>query len=288
MKKLLPTILVGSLSAAGVLSAQDAKPATEPAVPAEPAAPAAPAQPEAPKLSDEEVKQYSSYWFGYRNGSDFARQVSQGGINKDTLDQDQFVKGILRGMSGEKPEIEEAKLQGALQQFAKIMQEKEKASAQANLEAGEKFLAENKKRDGVTTTKSGLQYEILKKGEGPVYDEKGDGAGARFSVHYKGTLPDGTVFDQSPEGQAVPMPLQVIPGFKEALTTMPTGSKWKLFIPSSLAYGAQRAGQQIGPNQALVFELELVEIIKQPQPAQGEKKPTATTKPIEVPAPEKK
>jgi len=88
-------------------------------------------------------------------------------------------------------------------------------------------------------------------------------------VNYKGTLIDGTEFDASPEGSPVPMTLQVVPGFKEAITTMPVGAKWKLFIPSELAYGAERRSAEIGPNTTLVFDLELVEIKDAPAAPEG-------------------
>jgi len=279
MKKLFPMFFVGTLSVAGLAMAQEGAPAT----PVAPAAPAAPAV----EVSDEEAMKISSYFFGYRNGAQFSAQAAQGGLDQSTLDTDELVRGIRAGMSGEKPEIEEAKIQASLQKFSQLMQAKEAAAAQANKEAGQKFLEENKSKEGVVTTKSGLQYQILTKGEGAVYDAKKDGAQAKFNSHYKGMLIDGTVFDQSPEGQSIPMTLQVIPGFKEALTTTPTGSKWKLFIPSDLAYGAQRRGQHIGPNETLIFELQLDNIEAAPQPAQGATTPSATTQPIEVPAPKK-
>jgi FKBP-type peptidyl-prolyl cis-trans isomerase len=188
------------------------------------------------------------------------------------------MKGFAAGFGGGKPELEEAKLQAAMQALGNMLQAREKESATKNLEAGQKFLSENGKRKEVTTTKSGLQYEVIKPGGDRKYKAPAEGTAdnQQFMVHYRGTLIDGTEFDASPEGQTVPMSLSVIDGFKEALTSMPVGAKWKLFIPANLAYGEQRRSNEIGPNTTLVFELELVDIQAQA---------TATTPPIEIPPP---
>ena len=123
--------------------------------------------------------------------------------------------------------------------------------------AGNVFLAENAKREEVTTTVSGLQYEVLSEG-------KGDSPKAtdEVTVHYHGTLIDGSVFDSSVErGQPATFPVNgVIPGWIEALQLMKPGAKYKLFIPSDLAYGERGAGQKIGPNSTLIFEVELISI----------------------------
>ena len=148
---------------------------------------------------------------------------------------------------------------------------REKETAAANLEAGKKFLEENGKREGVTTTKSGLQYEVITKGGEEKYVAPKEGAedNKQFMVNYKGTLINGKQFDASPAGEPVPMTLQVVEGFKEALTTMPVGAKWKLFLPSNLAYGEERRSADIGPNSALIFELELVKIQDAPAAPEG-------------------
>ena len=130
----------------------------------------------------------------------------------------------------------------------------------ANKEIGEKFLADNFKKEGVKTTVSGLQYEIVKEGKG-----KKPAATSQVKVHYHGTLIDGTVFDSSVErGEAISFPLNgVIKGWTEALQLMPVGSKWKLFIPQELAYGPRGAGGgQIPPYAVLIFEVELLGIEK--------------------------
>ena len=148
-----------------------------------------------------------------------------------------------------------------------------------NREAGQKFLAENAKKDSVITTASGLQYKVLVKGEGEV-PQMTD----KVQVHYEGRLIDGTVFDSSRKHGDKPtefLPSQVIKGWTEALTMMPVGSKWQLFIPYQLAYGERNAGQ-IKPYSALIFDVELIGIDKpkteEPaQPAAAEKKPAKKT-----------
>ncbi|MDD2381618.1 MAG: FKBP-type peptidyl-prolyl cis-trans isomerase [Mariniphaga sp.] len=146
------------------------------------------------------------------------------------------------------------------EQFIRTFFESEGAKeGQANLEPGNAFLEENKKREGVHTTASGLQYEILSEGTGPKPE-----ASDRVRVHYHGTLIDGTVFDSSVDsGQPAVFGVgQVIPGWTEALQLMPEGSKWKVYIPSNLGYGERGAGAEIGPNSTLIFEVELLEIVK--------------------------
>jgi FKBP-type peptidyl-prolyl cis-trans isomerase FklB len=130
---------------------------------------------------------------------------------------------------------------------------------QKNKEAGEKFLAENKTKPGVVALPSGLQYLILKEGDGPKPT-----AADKVKTHYHGTLIDGTVFDSSVErGQPISFPVGgVIKGWTEALQLMPVGSKWRLFIPAELAYGERQAGPKIGPNSALIFDVELLGIEK--------------------------
>ena len=128
-----------------------------------------------------------------------------------------------------------------------------------NIEKGENFLAENGKREGVVTTKSGLQYEIIKKGNGatPTANDK-------VRVHYHGTLIDGTVFDSSIDrGEPAEFGVsQVIKGWTEALQLMPVGSKWKLYIPYDLAYGDREVSEEIKLYSTLIFEVELLDIVK--------------------------
>ena len=229
---------------------------------------AAPATPPAPQLTDAEVKDISSYILGLQSSQRFASS----GLDASDVDMEAFGKGFLAGLNGGEPEYPEPKLRAAMEALGSKVQARQAKQAEVNLAAGNVFLAENAKREGVKTTASGMQYEVLKQGGEQKYVAPADGAadnGTRFMVNYRGTLIDGTEFDKSPEGQAFPMTLQVIPGFQEALTSMTVGSKWKIFLPANLAYGARAAGPKIGANSALIFELELVDIQKAAAPAPG-------------------
>jgi FKBP-type peptidyl-prolyl cis-trans isomerase FklB len=130
-----------------------------------------------------------------------------------------------------------------------------KERSESNLKAGEAFLAQNRSRPGVTETSSGLQYEVLTEGNGPK-----PSAASKVTCHYHGTLIDGTIFDSSVQrGQPATFPLNmVITGWTEALQLMPTGSKWRLFLPPHLAYGDRQTGAHIGPNSTLIFDVELI------------------------------
>ena len=190
-----------------------------------------------------------SYALGLSMGNNFLHT----GIK--TLNVEDFSAAIKAVFEGEKPAMsyEEAK-QIINEYFASLQPQ----MLQRSKEEGEAFLAENKKNPKVVTLPSGLQYEILTQGNGPKPK-----ATDRVRCHYHGTLINGQVFDSSVErGQpAVFGVSQVIPGWVEALQLMPVGSRWKLFIPSNLAYGEHGAGDSIAPNSALIFEVELIGIV---------------------------
>ncbi|MEQ9545739.1 MAG: FKBP-type peptidyl-prolyl cis-trans isomerase [Marinobacter sp.] len=178
------------------------------------------------------------------------------------LQMEQFLQGIEHGHQGDeevnrmsREEIQEA-LMAYQQQLQERQNEQQEELAQKNSEAGEAFLAENAQREGVETTDSGLQYEILEEGDG---DKPGDKD--RVKVHYTGELLSGEVFDSSRErGEPVTFGLnQVIPGWTEGLQLMNEGSRAKLYIPSELAYGPG-GNHSIGPNETLVFDVELIEV----------------------------
>ena len=212
-------------------------------------------------VNAEEAKADSSYALGYRTGGNFGQEFGRFGVKLADIEMDAFVKGFEAAVKGDKPDIAEEKLQAAMSALGEMLQQREKDTAQANLDAGKKFLEENKKREGVKSLESGLQYEVIKEGGESKYIAPKEGEPEKqFMVNYKGTLIDGTEFDASPECSPIPMTLAVIDGFKEALTMMPVGAKWKLFIPSELAYGEERSSAEIAPNTVLIFELELVEI----------------------------
>lgn len=232
-------LLCAALAAFTATHAQEVKPAQ----PATAAAPSGPAVVPMDKVS---------YFIGRNFGEQFRGQ----GIAIDTA---ALLEGIKSGMAGEKGKYTQEELMAAMQAFETSMREKEMAKGNEAKEKGEKFLADNAKKKGVTTTKSGLQYEVIKQGDGPK-----PAATDTVNVHYHGTLIDGKVFDSSVErGEPVTFPLQqVIKGWTEGLQLMPVGSKWRFYIPSNLAYGEQSPSADIGPNETLIFDVELLGIVK--------------------------
>lgn len=172
----------------------------------------------------------------------------------DTLNYEAFLMAIKTAYEGGEFKMDP---NAANQMINSYFEEKKVQMLAANKKAGEDFLAENGKKEGITTLPSGLQYEVLVEGNGPKPT-----ANDRVTTHYHGTLIDGTVFDSSVErGQPATFPVNgVIKGWTEALQLMPVGSKWRLFIPSDLAYGDRGAGAQIQPNSTLIFEVELLSI----------------------------
>ena len=191
-----------------------------------------------------------SYGIGLSIGENL-KKSSMNDLNVDLI-----ANGIKSAFNNDSSVMKEKDCQGLIQNF---MQAKAKKKGNENMEKGKAFLAENGKKEGVKTTPSGLQYQILKDGTGPkpTLTDK-------VSVHYTGTLIDGTVFDSSVQrGQPAQFGCnQVIPGWTEALQLMSVGSKWKLFIPSNIAYGERAPGGTIGPNETLIFEVEMISIDK--------------------------
>ena len=196
-----------------------------------------------------------SYALGVSMGDNFRAS----GIQELNVDDFADALGAVFYGRATKMTAEEAKteVQSFFMQLQQKQQEENAKMADINAAAGEQFLLENGKRAEVHTTPSGLQYEIVKQGDGPRPT-----AGDSVTVHYTGKLIDGTVFDSSEErGEPATFGVtQVIPGWVEALQLMNVGSRWRLFIPSALAYGPQGAGGLIGPNQTLVFDVELLAI----------------------------
>lgn len=205
-------------------------------------------------------KQRVSYCIGANIGGNFKRQEID-------IDTKALAAGISDAIAG-KTSLTAAEMREVMTAFQQEMETKMMAKEQAieeenakagpeNLAKGEAFLAANAKKEGVKTTASGLQYKVLQSGSG-----KTPKASDTVRTHYHGTLIDGTVFDSSVErGEPVSFPVNaVIPGWTEALQLMKEGDKWQLAIPSKLAYGERGAGGKIGPNSALVFEVELLAI----------------------------
>jgi FKBP-type peptidyl-prolyl cis-trans isomerase len=202
----------------------------------------------------ETLEQKASYSFGV----DFAERLKQQGID---LDISALTSGIMDAASGKELAFEEGEMTQFKAEYteklrAELMQ-KQQELATNNLEAGKKFLAENAKKEGVVTTDSGLQYKVIKSGDGPTPKSEDT-----VTTNYRGTLIDGREFDSSySRGQPASFPVKgVIKGWTEALQLMKVGDKWELYIPADLAYGAQQRGEVIEPNSTLLFELELLEI----------------------------
>ena len=172
----------------------------------------------------------------------------------ENIDEPSLTKGIHDMLAGNEPKVSMEEANTIIQQY---MQKKQEAKFESNIAEGKAFLEANAQREEVTILPSGLQYEVLKEGNGSK-----PSATDKVTVHYHGMLIDGTVFDSSIErGQPATFGVnQVIKGWTEALQMMPEGSKWKLYIPSDLAYGPRGAGPKIGPYATLIFEVELLKV----------------------------
>ncbi|HWR88056.1 MAG TPA: FKBP-type peptidyl-prolyl cis-trans isomerase [Acidiferrobacterales bacterium] len=196
--------------------------------------------------TDQEKNGYS---VGYDIGRSLQRQLAD-------VDAESMARGLKDAMGGVAPALPDQEIQ---QRFATVRQESAKKIVEKNKKDGEAFLAKNKGEKGVKTTASGLQYRVITAGKG-----KQPTAEDTVTVNYRGTLIDGTEFDSSyKRNQPATFPVKgVIPGWTEALPLMKEGSKWMLYIPANLAYGERGAGNMIGPNSTLVFEVELLSIAK--------------------------
>lgn len=212
-------------------------------------------------MSDmEQIKKVMSYIVGFHMGGQMLPQMLPG-VKADDLMGDMIAKGITDALNENMdPDIMAADVQSIQREFGAMLQKRADEKGAKNLEIGRQYMEENGKKDGVVTTESGLQYEILTPGGEEKYDAAKHGDAPTAEVMYKGTLVDGTVFDQSK--QPIKFNIrQVIPGFTEALKLMPVGAKWRVTIPANLAYGANGPGS-IGPNSTLIFEMELISLTK--------------------------
>ena len=215
-------------------------------------------------------KDKRSYAIGLNIGAKVAGELKSGGVDMDSAILARGIRDSLTGgkhlMTDEEVKIALTALETELREKARVEYE---AMASANKKEGDDFLATNKAKEGVQTLPSGLQYKVLKAGTGPK-----PAATDSVSCNYKGTFLNGKEFDSSEKHGGKPVTFgvsEVIKGWTEALLLMPVGSKWQLFVPSDMAYGARGAGQEIGPNTALIFEVELVAIA----PKTEEAKPDA-------------
>ncbi len=204
--------------------------------------------------TDDEI---ASYGFGLDIGRSLEPTVTH-------LDRDALVRGIEDALDGVDPAISSEQVAEVTQRVGTLIREEQGAEFEAMTESnrveGEAYLASNAERDGVTTTASGLQYEVLREGEaGGAQPTAAD----QVSIHYRGTLIDGTEFDSSySRGQPAQFGVMgVIPGFSEGLQLMTVGSHYRFVIPSDMAYGPQGTGSDIGPNSTLIFEIELLEVL---------------------------
>ena len=194
----------------------------------------------------------------YSIGVDIGTSMKRQGLE---LNADQMAAGLKDSLSGGKTKLSADEVKKILTDYQQELQAKaqehEQMLAEKNKKDGEAFLAENKKKPGVKTLPSGLQYKVITDGKGPIPK-----ASDTVTTNYKGTLIDGTEFDSSyKRGEPATFPVSgVIKGWTEALQLMKVGSKWELYVPADLAYGPRGAGQVIGPNSTLVFEVELVSI----------------------------
>lgn len=204
---------------------------------------------EEPPELDTDQKRFS-YAVGYQIGQSLKRD----GLDVETAP---FLQALEDVLSGADPKMTVTEMRQALQAFQQQKAHERQAKAEENKAAGEAFLAENRKKEGVQELPSGLQYEIIKEGTG-----KQPAADDTVVVHYRGQLLDGTEFDSSfSRGKPTTLPVSgVIKGWQEALQKMREGAEWKLFVPPELAYGEKGAGKIIGPNETLVFDVELIEV----------------------------
>ncbi|WP_323134371.1 FKBP-type peptidyl-prolyl cis-trans isomerase [Tellurirhabdus rosea] len=244
--------LLSAVFATGPVMAQTKKPVSPKAKPASAARPAPTGVSLASNMDS----------LSYSIGVSMAQSLKQNGLDKVNLAA--LSRGMGDAMKGQKTVLSDAQMQTLVMTYMQKQNEGKMAAqkevADANKKAGDQFLEENKKKPGVQTTASGLQYLVVKEGTGPKPT-----ATDKVKTHYHGTLIDGTVFDSSVQrGEPIEFPVNgVIQGWQEALQLMPVGSKWKLFIPADLAYGERGAGGPIGPNATLVFDIELLDIVKQ-------------------------
>lgn len=225
-------------------------------------------QPKPAEVTELQKKQ-TSYGLGYQNGAQFASK----GFDHTDFDSEEYIKGLLTGLAGKELGLDIEDYRKAIQALDAMIRQREKTIAEQNLKSEANFLAKNGKREGVVTTKSGLQYEIIKEGKGKTYQVpentiNGKDITTQFVVNCTGALLDGRKFLITTEGKPATFSLNIIKGPAEALKLMPVGSKWKVYVPSRLGFGKLRQGAMIAPNSTLVYELELLDITSVKLPEQ--------------------
>ena len=195
-------------------------------------------------------KQKFSYSVGFQLGQNLSRQ-------KLDIDSKIAAQGMQNALSGTTPKLSPEEMRASIQVYQKKEQDKMEAQGKKNLEVGQAFLEANKKKEGVVTLPSGLQYKVLTEGKG-----KQPKSSDSVIAHYRGTLINGTEFDSSyKRNEPATFPVQgVVKGWQEALPLMKEGAKWQIYIPADLAYGPRGTGQAIGPNETLIFDIELISV----------------------------
>lgn len=195
-----------------------------------------------------------SYTAGFQIGTQMQQRFAQEGMG---VNADAFAKGILDALNSAEAELSVEEMEAVVEKYRQTQVEAQTKVASDNQQASEAFLAANKEQEGIIVTDSGLQYKVLTEGSGDQPSPTDT-----VVVHYRGTLADGTEFDSSySRGNPATFSLDgIIPGWREALQLMQPGAKWQVFIPPALGYGERGAGGSIGPNQALVFDIELIEV----------------------------
>ncbi len=207
--------------------------------------------------SEAELLDFYNYFVGFRLGQFLPSMFNS--VVMDDVDSEVMMRGFIDGLTRTPDlEIEKLNVDAALSMFEQKMKERGALVGEANLKAGQAFLADNAKKEGVVTLPSGLQYKVLTEGTGRKYDEAADGKSAIAKVMYQGRLINGTIFDES--SSPVEFPLNaVVPGFSEALSLMPIGSEWEVYMPSNLAYG-ENGPAVIGSNSTLIFKMKLIDL----------------------------
>lgn len=213
-------------------------------------------------ISPEESTRRSSLVLGHQEGVRTAQQQ----IEVQDIETEAYLEGFLLGLKAQPLTLSSAEIREAMTRLQEKLTERDLRAAEANLQGAKEFLAENEKQEDVLKSDSGLQYRVLKPGVGEPFGEAGL-SGKEIYVNYQGTLPDGTAFSTSDKTAPTQIQLDdLISGFRESLVMMKKGEHRMVYIPPEFAYGDQRRSNQIGPNQLLIFEIELVDVRDPPPP----------------------
>ena len=213
---------------------------------------------EIPSLNvSEEARESASHGLGYLKGRELAVELLKSGYVAEDFSMEGFKKGFGEALAELDSTVDGKQLKVAIDLMKAHLQERERTMSKINDGASKEWLATNAKKEGVKATKSGLQYEVIKEGEGEVYKAIAEGDKRRFLITYEGSTFDGKVFERIGGDKMVAVGEQGIPGLVEGLKLMPVGSTWKLYLKPELAYGDRRVNAYVGPNQGVVFTVTL-------------------------------